>query len=152
MQSIDEVKYEITTDRAGLRSNPSELRDEVNRRARQVKETVDPRTYAREYPWIALGLVIGAGFALGYSGADRKAAEGVVEGAKKAGEAITDGTAAAKDAVIERFSGHDDASPTAEPAKAARPSGIGGRLGEAVQGLLRQGLDEIMTDLRRVSS
>ncbi len=149
MVSMDEVKYEITADRAVLRSTVNDLRDEVNLRARHAKEAIDPRTYVRQYPWIALGLIVGAGFALGYSGADRKAAEGVVEGAKKTGEAISDGTIAAKDAVVDRFTGHDDDEATTSPPQEAQPSGPGSRVGEAVQGLLRQGLDEIMADLRR---
>ena len=148
MTSIDEMKYEITADRAVLRSTMRDLRDEVNVRAQRAKETVDPRTYVRQYPWIALGLIVGAGFALGYSGADRKAAEGVVDGAKKAGEAISDGAVAAKDAVVERFSG-DESEPMTAPVQEAPSPGLGSRLGEAVHGLLQQGLDEIMVDLRR---
>ncbi len=148
MTSMEETKYEITADRAALRSTMQDLRDEVSVRARHVRETVDPRTYARQYPWIALGLIVGAGFALGYSGADRKAADGVVEGAKKAGEAISDGAVAAKDAVVERFSG-DESEPMTAPVQEAASPGLGSRLGEAVHGLLQQGLDEIMMDLRR---
>lgn len=147
MTSMDQVKYEITADRAQIRNAARELREQVSEKTQRAREAVDPRTYAREYPWIALGLIVGAGFALGYSGADRKAAAGMVDGARKAGEALADSTIAAKDAVVERFSGNEE-GPLTAPVRDPKPGIVGSRLGGAVQELLQQGLDEIMEDLR----
>lgn len=146
MATISEMQTEIADDKARIGAAASALKDDVEARARRARETVDPRVYARQYPWIALGLVVGAGFALGRSGADRTAAASVVAGARKAGEAIGDGAASAKDAVIERFSGKDEPEPAV--VAEAQPSGVRSKLMGAVSDLLQQGLDEILNDLR----
>jgi ElaB/YqjD/DUF883 family membrane-anchored ribosome-binding protein len=145
--TIETIRHDIGRDRADIQAAAGELRREVQARVQRAKEAVDPRYYAREYPWIALGLVIGAGLAIGLSGADRKAATAVVDGTKKAGEAIGDGVVTAKDAVVERFSDSGDGS-TAGANDGKAGGGVGSKVLAKVDSLLYDGLHELLDDMK----
>jgi hypothetical protein len=151
---IEIARREVEQTRAHIEETTAELKAAVGDRVTRAKRSVDPRHYAREYPWAAIGLAIGVGLAIGLSGADRKAATGAVAGVKKAGEAIGDGAVAAKDAVVERFHGsNDDAAAPApqgdEIVDASEPGigGLRGRVSSAVDDLLYTGLQEVLTGL-----
>jgi hypothetical protein len=140
---LEQVRHEIEHTRARIGETAAELKDTITQRVDEAAQTVNPLHYAREFPWIALGLALGAGLAIGLTGADAKAAKAAVEGAKSAGSAIGEGVVAAKDAVVEKFSGNDAAPPTegaAEPSESAAPE----RGAWSIYGLLDDGLDEIL--------
>ena len=54
----------MASDSTRLQSAATELRQLVHDRVDEAKTAADPRTYIREYPLIALGLVFGAGIAV----------------------------------------------------------------------------------------
>ena len=82
-ESMDDVRQDIADARLQISTTSAELQEAVSDRVTQAKQTIDPRTYIRQYPWIALGLAVGAGLAIALTGADRSAAAGVVAGTKK---------------------------------------------------------------------
>ena len=90
----DQAREQIIADRVRLDETKAELRELIHDRVDEAKRRADPRTYIREYPWLALGLVFGAGIALAMTGADRKAAE-----------AVADAAVDAKDAIVEKVKG-----------------------------------------------
>ena len=139
-QQLESAQHDIAETREQIAETAAELRHVVARRA----QAVDPRTYIREYPWIALGLAVGAGVALAVTGGERKAAAAAAEGARKLGAALADGANAAADAVMHQFS-HDGSEPAA--AEAAESGGVRGRVRGAIDGLLYSGLEEILTML-----
>jgi hypothetical protein len=138
-QQLESAQQHITDTREHIAVTAAELRHVVAQRA----QAVDPRTYVREYPWIALGLALGAGVALAVTGAERKAAMAAADGARKLGGALADGANAAAGAVMHQFS-NDDTAP--EPAGTG-DSGLRGRVRGAIDGLLYSGLEEILTML-----
>lgn len=140
---IEQARNEIMDTRARLAETADELKDTVSQRVERAKEAVNPLHYAREYPWIAIGLAVGAGLAIGLTGADKKAASAALEGAKSAGPAIAGGAVAAKDAIVDRFSGSDDAQ-TPEPETEESSGGLRADAASAVHDLLNQGLDEVL--------
>src|ERR1051325_5119219 len=133
MTAIEDVRRELTETRLRMDATAAELESVVSGRIERAKEAVDPRHYAREYPWLALGVALGVGLAIGLTGADRAAAAAVADGAKKAAAAVGDGAVSAKDAIVERFQG-DGAEPF--EATAAEPAGVRGKLRAAVDNLL----------------
>jgi hypothetical protein len=148
---IESARREVEQTRARIEETTTELKDAVGERVSRAKRSVDPRHYAREYPWIFLGVALGAGLAIGLSGADRKAAKGIAQGAKKASESIGDGAVAVKDAVADRLHGSDAATPgdtavVVEVTETHTP-GFRGRVGSAVDDLLYTGLQEVLTGL-----
>ena len=114
--SIDEVRRDIADTRARLSDTLAELDNRVDTVKHAVTHTANPLPTIREHPWLALGIALGAGVAIGMSGADRRAAVGVKEGAKKAGPALKDGVRNAMSSVKDRFSGNDELEPTARDA------------------------------------
>lgn len=114
--SIEEVRRDIADTRARLSDTLAELDHRVDTVKHAVTHTANPLPAIREHPWLALGLALGAGVAIGMSGADRKAAVAARSGAKKAGSALKDGVKSAVHGVKEKFSGGDDGEPTARDA------------------------------------
>jgi len=143
--SAENVRRELTETRLRMDATVAELTDVVSQRVDRVKQGIDPRHYARELPWAALGLALGAGLAIGLSGAERAAADGVVTGAKNAAAAIGDGATSARDAIVERVVGDADSEAivvaTAEP-------GLRGKLAAALDELLHDGLREILSGIK----
>lgn len=139
-QQLESARRDIAETREHIADTAAELRHVVTKRA----EVVDPRTYIRDFPWIALALAVGAGVALGMTGAERQAAEAAADGARKFGGALVDGVSAATDAVIHQFSNDGSAH---EPADTDESGGVRGRVRGAIDELLSSGLEEILTML-----
>lgn len=139
-QRLESTQHDIAETREQIADTAAELRHAVAQRA----EAVDPRTYIREFPWLALGLAVGAGVALAVTGGERTAAMAAADGARKLGGALAEGANAAAGAVMHQFS-HNGDEP--EPAEANESDGVRGRLRGAIDGLLYSGLDEILTML-----
>lgn len=114
--SIDEVRRDIADTRARLSDTLAELDNRVDSVKHAVTKTANPLPAIREHPWLALGLALGAGIAIGMSGADRRAASAARSGARKAGPALKEGAKGAMHGVKERFSGHEASEPTARDA------------------------------------
>jgi hypothetical protein len=129
---IEEVRRDIADTRARLSDTLAELDTRVDKVKHAVTHTANPLPAVREHPWLALGLALGAGVAIGMSGADRKAATAVKTGAKKAGPAIKGGVKNAMGAAKERFSGDGPEEATARGAIAGnRLVGYGDEFGDA---------------------
>jgi len=120
--SIKDVRRDIEQTRARLSDTLQELDHRVESVKSAVTRNVNPMPQIRAHPWLALGLALGAGVAIGMSGADRKAATAAKQGAKKAGPAIAGGTKAAARGIKGMMSGDRD-----EPAD-ARSAISGNRL------------------------
>ena len=146
-ESTDDIRYDMTITRAELDGTIGEIKSTIRSRADDVRttvrETTDLAQHTRDNPWIAIGLAVAAGVAVGVSGAERKAAQAVVAGGSSAASAITDGVSSAKDAVVAKLHRSDD-----EPAKPEKP-GVRERLADDIQTLLYEGLDDILRSLRR---
>lgn len=145
---IERVRHEIAATRGQIDATASELKATVSWRVDRAREAVSPAHYAREFPWAALGLAIGAGLAIGLTRADAKAATAAVDGAKAAGAAIGDGATAAKDAVVEKFSGDEAHPPEPTPVTETAPGddtqmGFHGQM-SAIHELLDGGLEELL--------
>src|SRR5215217_6492292 len=143
--TVDNVRRELTETRLRMDATAAELNNVVSERLESVTQSVDPRHYAREFPWAALGIAFGAGLAIGLSGADRAAAANVVAGAKTTATAIGDGAVSAKDAIVERIHGDwpDDSSDEAAQPPATESAGVRAKLTSALDDLLYDGLQEI---------
>jgi ElaB/YqjD/DUF883 family membrane-anchored ribosome-binding protein len=137
------VREDIAATRGQLAATVAELESVVADRILAVKQSVDPRHYAAQYPWAAVGVALGLGFAVALTGADRKAAAGVVEGAKHAGEAIGDGAEKAKDLVMDRIHGDGEQDGERLATEPAEP-GIREKFASAVDDMLHTGLTEIL--------
>jgi hypothetical protein len=140
---IQQARHDIADTRARLAETAAELKDTVSDQVGRAREAVSPAHYARQFPWAALGLALGAGLAIGLTGADTKAAAAAIAGAKSAGSAIGDGAVSAKDSIAEKFSADGDATPAPEPVDASSP-GIRSETASAIHEMLYQGLDEIL--------
>lgn len=92
----EQALHQVAVDRDRIDATAAELRDVVHEHIADAKRRVDPRTYIREYPWIALGLVFGAGIAVAMTGAERKAVE-----------VVHDKAVDAKDAIVEKVKGEE---------------------------------------------
>jgi len=139
-QQLESAQQDIAETREQIADTAAELRHVVAQRA----EAIDPRTYIREFPWIALGLAVGAGVAFAVTGAERKAATAAADGARKLGSALADGANAAAGAVMHQFS--HDAGET-QAAEVDESGGFRGKVRGAIDGLLYSGLEEILTML-----
>jgi len=142
---IEQARHEIAATRAQIEATANELKETISRRVDRAREVVNPAYYAREFPWAALGLAIGAGIAIGLTRAEARAASAAVDGAKAAGSKIGDGAVAAKDAVVDKLSGEKTPEPTlAESAQTddVRTAFHGPM--SAVHGLLDDGLQELL--------
>jgi hypothetical protein len=143
---IEEARREVEATRARLAETAAELKHTVSDQVHRAREAVSPAHYVREFPWAALGLAVGAGLAIGLTGADTKATAATIDAAKSAASAIGDGAVSAKDAAVEKFA-HDE-TPTPEPeAVDASPPGIRSEAASAIHEMLYQGLDEILAAL-----
>ena len=116
---IKDVRRDIEETRARLSDTLQELDNRVESVKSAVTRNVNPMPQIREHPWLALGLALGAGIAIGMSGAERKAATAAKKGVRKAGPAIAGGAKAAARGIKGIMSGDHD-----EPADAR--SAIGG--------------------------
>jgi hypothetical protein len=143
--TAEDVRRELTETRLRMDATAAELGDVVSERIEHAKRSIDPRHYAREFPWATLGLALGAGLAIGLSGADRTAGGLVVASAKRTVTTIADGALSAKDAIVERVrggAGDDSANESAQ--LTAAPAGIRGKLATALDDLLYVGLQGIL--------
>lgn len=93
--SIKEVRRDIAETRARLSDTLAELDSRVDKVKHAVTHTANPMPAIREHPWLALGLALGAGMAIGMSGSERKIASAAKSGVKKAGPALAGGAKAA---------------------------------------------------------
>jgi hypothetical protein len=147
--SIEETKHDIEVTKAHLRDTAGELGDALSAKVSRAKQTVDPTHYAQQFPWAALGIALGAGLAIGLSGADEKAASAAVDGAKKAGESISDGASSAKDAIVARFQGSGDETEIAVAEPVSQEPGVRARIATAIDELLQDGLRDLMQTLQK---
>lgn len=92
---IREVRQDIAETRERISDTLEALESRVTSVKTVVTRNVNPLPWARENPWLALAVAVGAGVAIGMSGADRKAAVAAKQGARKAGPAMKDGAKAA---------------------------------------------------------
>ena len=126
--AIERAQQQVATDRTKIDETKAELRQLVHDGVDEAKSAVDPRTYIREYPLIALGLVFGAGIAVAMAGADRAAADSVVD---------------AKDFVVEKIKG--DEHPVERHAS-VRDGVIG-----TIDDLLYRTFKPVLDDMRRTA-
>lgn len=152
MTTIERAQQQVDSDRMRIGETTTELRQVLHDRVEQAKATADPRTYIRNYPWIALGLVFGAGIAVAMTGADRKAVHGAVDLTKDAGGALRDGAGDAKDFVVHKVKG-DEPDPLIYADGGAeqpieRHTSVGGRIFGSVDDLLYRALQPVLDDMR----
>lgn len=150
---IERAQQRIEADRTRIGETVSEMRQLVHERTDQVKQAVDPRTYVRQHPWIALGLVLGAGIAVAMTGADRKAARGVARAATKAGGALGEKAGDAKDFVVEKVKG-DEPDPLIYADGGAegpieRPMSVGQRVLGAIDDLAYRAFEPVLNEMRQ---
>lgn len=151
--AIERAHQQVVDDRKRIDETASELREVLHQHVDEAKTAVDPRTYIREYPWIALGLVFGAGVAIAMTGADRAAAHGVVDASRSAGSALGEKAVDAKDFVVDKVKG-DEPDPLIYADGGAespidRRAGIADRLMGKVDDLLYNALEPVLADMRR---
>jgi hypothetical protein len=132
------VRHEIAETRAHLGETAAELKQTIAQRAGRAKQAVSPAHYASEYPWVALGLALGAGLALALTGAEAKTARAAAGSARRAGTAIGDGAIAAANAVADKLSRDSAPEPRDEPDRGER---------SAIHALLDDGLEEALVAL-----
>jgi hypothetical protein len=144
---MEQAREEIAATRERLSQTTAELKATVSDQVGRATHAVNPLHYAREFPWAALGLAVGAGLAFALTGADEKAARAAADGAKAAGSALADGAVAAKDAVVDKLSGDDAPAPDRTATPEQESSGLRAQATRAVHDLLDQGLDEILSAL-----
>ena len=134
---MTEGSGEIQNDMRATRQRLDDTIDEIESRfsegASQVKRRIDVARYARDKPWTALGVALGAGLLIGVTRADRKGAP-AAPGLVQRGSA---GSAAADPA-------------TAAPCEEQRVS-IGEQVDGAIEGLFFEGLAQMIASLRRHS-
>ena len=163
--SIKDVRRDIEETRARLSDTLAELDSRVDKVKHAVTHTANPLPAIREHPWLALGVALGAGIAIGMSGADRKAAAAAKSGVKKAGPAIAGGAKAAVGGIKGMVS-HKDEEGAARAAIAgnrlaayggvdpdaagARPGGINGVL-DAVRDQIEARIDDVTNTLLEAS-
>lgn len=94
--AIERAQQQVASDRQKIGETANELRQLVRDHVDEAKTAVDPRTYARQYPWLALGLVFGAGIAIAMTGAERAV-----------GGAIGDKAVDAKDFIVDKVKGEE---------------------------------------------
>jgi hypothetical protein len=145
---IEQARHEIAATRAQIDATANELKETISRRVHRAKEAVSPAHYAREFPWAALGLALGAGLAIGLIGADAKVTNAAVDGAKAAGSKVGEGAVAVKDAVVEKFAGDDGSQGVPSTTEARAPAdaheGMHTPAMSAIHELLDDGLEEIL--------
>jgi hypothetical protein len=82
-EGIDAVRYDIALTNQHMAETAAELRQRLSEKKAQLASRVDVAEFAREHPWIALGIALSAGALLSGTGADAKAARAGVQAAKK---------------------------------------------------------------------
>jgi len=139
-----------------IEETTTEIRQLVHDRVDEVKTAVDPRTYIRQYPWIAVGLLFGAGVAVAMTGADRAVARGAVGSVKKAGSALGEKTVDAKDFVVEKVKGDEPDPLIYADGGAEKPierhTSVGDRILGAVDSLAYRTFQPVLDDMRRAIS
>ena len=108
--SIKDVRRDIAETRARLSDTLAELDNRVDTVKGAVTRNVNPMPAIREHPWLALGLALGAGIAIGMSGKEREMAGAAKKGVKRAGPALLGGAKAAASGIKGMVSGKDEES------------------------------------------
>ena len=88
-RELEEVRGDIAETRMQMADTLAELEARVSGTAQAVKRTLNPLEHARAHPLPALAVALGAGVALGASGADRRAAAATVTAGRRAPKAAT---------------------------------------------------------------
>lgn len=150
---IERAQQQVAADRTAIGETVTEMRELVHDSVDRAKAAADPRTYIREYPWIALALVFGAGVAVAMTGAERAAAHGVVDATKKAGSALGEKAGDAKDFIVEKVQGEEPdpliyADGGAER-PIERPTSVGQRVFGVVDDMLYRAFEPVLNDMRR---
>ncbi|HEY4305453.1 MAG TPA: hypothetical protein VGM82_13335 [Gemmatimonadaceae bacterium] len=149
----EEALQKVVADRDRIDATVAELREVVRENIADAKRRVDPRTYIRQYPWIALGLVLGAGVAVAMTGADRKAVKAGADAAESAGEAIHDAAVDAKEFAVHKTNGDEPDPLTFADGGADQPIEWPRTLGDRVRGvadsLLYRAIGPVLDDMRR---
>lgn len=156
---IQHARDDIRATQQHIGETVAEIESRISETTSDVARRANPLTYAREYPWIAVGLAVGAGLAIALTGADARAANAVASGVKRGGKASVDAAGATKEKVVDLLHrGGGEASDEAEgpayvPAPDSRTDRTGGfvdtAVGRAITGLLVEGLDDVLTGLGR---
>ncbi|HEX7019034.1 MAG TPA: hypothetical protein VF159_03430 [Gemmatimonadaceae bacterium] len=156
---IEQARDDIRVTQQHIGETVAEIESRLSETTSEVARRANPLTYAREYPWIAVGLALGAGLAIALTDADARAASAVASGVKRGGKASVDAANATKEKVVDllhRDSGEpsDQAEGLAHvPSFDTRADPTGGLadtgIGRAITGLLIEGLDEVLTGLGR---
>ena len=151
--AIERAQQQVVDDRKKIDDTTAEIRQLLHDRVDGAKKTIDPRTYIREYPWVALGLVFGAGVAIAMTGADRAAAKGVVDAAKSAGGALGDKAGDAKDFVVEKVKGEEPDPLIYADGGAEKPIerhvSVGQRLIGKLDDVVFEALQPVIEEMRR---
>jgi hypothetical protein len=159
--SIDSVRRDIAETRARLSDTLAELDNRVDTVKHAVTQTANPLPAIREHPWIALGLALGAGIAIGMSGADRTAVAATTRGVKKAGPALMGGAKAAASGIKDMVTGNGGDSEAVTGNRLAsygvldgeeeeRPSATH-RVLDAVRDTIESRIDEVTNSLLEAS-
>ena len=138
-EGIDAVRYDIALTNQHMSETAAELRQRVSEKKAQLASRVDVAGFAREHPWIALGIALSAGALLSGTGADAKAARAGVRAVKKSPGAAADlarkvpgAAAGAAMGLVNRVRGKDAAADVAERTheleRARHHSSVFGRL------------------------
>jgi hypothetical protein len=151
--AIERAQQQVANDRMKIDETTAELRQLVQDRVNETKQAVDPRTYIRQYPWLALGVVLGAGIAVAMTGADRAAAQGTVDATKRAGSLLAEKSGDAKDFVVEKIRGEEPDPLIYADGGADHPiewpKSIGDRVMGVVDDLAYRTFKPVLDDMRR---
>lgn len=171
-ESTDDVRYDIALTRQEMTVTLEELSREVAARKAAVRERTVGRVedFVHEHPLVTAAIALGAGVLLAGTGADEKAAKGVVKGAKAAPGALAGAVKAVPGAAMslagkvrDRVSGDgakdDHASSLGEPTvtharsadSGASSGGIGDRISGGVSTLLRKALAPVLDEMERAA-
>jgi hypothetical protein len=148
-QTTDDIRYEMRDRREQLGQKADALRDEVRERVSEARQALDVGRYIRDYPWVAVGLAIGAGVALGRSGADARLATATADGVRDAGTAVRDAAVGLKERAMDLVHRDDGPADLAESPSRQGESPTRSRLALAIDEFVREGLADFNSSFYR---
>jgi hypothetical protein len=113
------ARNELTRVRDRMTDTAAELEARLTAPIDVVKEKLDVVQVVRDHPWPALAVAVGAGVAVGVSGADRKAASAAVDASRRGARTTAD---AARSAMRSIKSATTDAADSSADAARHAPS------------------------------
>ena len=140
-EGVAELKHDVARERVRIQRDVDEIAARVREQRAAIASKVDVGEYAREHPWVALGIAAAAGILLAGTGADAKAAKATARAAKSGGRKSLDlakGAPAATRGLVSKVKGRGgDADVAVQPTDATRARrGLGGHLREEVEAFI----------------